>query len=165
MNKFAIILVGLPALGKSTRVAEIQKQYPQVFVYSTDNYIVNVAKWNNTTYDQEWAKHNKAALEFANAGLNDAITAGQSVVFDQTNLSAKKRKSIITRMKQAGYTVRVEVFVPPFTHEEEQVWKMRLSSRVGKTIPSNVLAGMMESYVEPTPEEGFDELILIRNLI
>lgn len=34
----------------------------------------------------------------------------------------------------------------------------KLLFRLGKTIPTNVIASMTRSYVRPTMEEGFDEI-------
>lgn len=160
MTKHAVILVGLPALGKSTSVARLLTVMPEAFVYSTDDFIERVASRNGTTYNDEWAANIKGAQEYMDCHLREAIKFDKHVIFDQTNLSAKKRKSIIARMKQAGYKIHGHVFAMPQTALEERVWKDRLSSRIGKTIPDNVLKSMISSYEEPTFDEGYDELFV-----
>jgi len=82
----------------------------------------------------------------------------KDIIWDQTNLGAGKRKKIINRMKQAGYEVRCECIIPPKPghFDDLKVWKQRLQNRPGKTIPQHVLSNMMENYVVPSIEEGFD---------
>lgn len=161
MNKYAIIMVGLPALGKSTAVAQNLVVLPEAFVYSTDNFIEHIATQNGTSYNTEWAANIKSAKEYMDCCLREAIKSDKHVIFDQTNLSAKKRKAIISRMKEAGYRIRGEVFCSPENEMQEQIWKDRLASRQGKTIPVNILSSMSASYVQPNLEEGFDELIFL----
>jgi hypothetical protein len=36
----------------------------------------------------------------------------------------------------------------------------RIASRKGKSIPSHIVESMTQSYVEPTLDEGFDEVHL-----
>jgi len=160
MNKIAVIMVGLPALGKSTAVARLLTVIPDAFVYSTDDFIERIAARKGTTYNDEWAANIKGAQEYMDCRLCEAIKFGKHVIFDQTNLSAKKRKSIIARMKQDGYRIHGYVFAMPKTALVERVWKDRLASRVGKTIPENVLKSMISSYVEPTFDEGYDEMFV-----
>lgn len=154
------IMIGLPGLGKSTIVNFSLGIYDRiempVFVYSTDNYIENIAKMLGLTYNDVFAETIKEATEMCNDGLDNAVAEGLDIVWDQTNLAIKKRKKIIDRMKKAGYQVRGECLMPPKTDEDMTEWNHRLVNRPGKTIPNHVIANMMESFVEPTIEEGFD---------
>lgn len=161
MNIYAIIMVGLPGLGKSTFISQILEVLPGAFVYSTDNFIERLAARKGTTYNDEWAANIKGAQEYMDRQLSEAIQLGKNVIFDQTNLSAKKRKSIISRMKKDGYIVNGVVFCGPENETQEQIWKDRLKSRVGKTIPANILSNMAASYVEPSLEEGFNKLTFL----
>lgn len=94
-----------------------------------------------------------------NQYLDAAISAKQNVVWDQTNLGAKKRSKIINRMKQAGYFVECECFLPPETVEDIAEWNRRLHSRQGKTIDEGVITNMVKTFVIPTIEEGFDSVV------
>lgn len=150
------VMVGLPASGKSTRVRDIGIMDPDVFVYSTDNYIEQCAKLNSMTYDQAFSEFIEPATKQMNSMLDIAIRSRQDIVWDQTNLSVKKRRSIIQRMQKAGYAVDCECFVKPETVEDIAEWNRRLNGRPGKTIPEHIVKNMMNTYVVPSVEEGFE---------
>lgn len=159
MNKpVCTVMVGLPASGKSTRVLDISTMDPDVFVYSTDNYIEQCAKQNSMTYNEAFAEFIDPATKQMNTMLDIAIRSRQNIVWDQTNLGAKKRSKIINRMKNAGYEVHCECFLFPAGDSQWEDWNHRMINRPGKTIPSNIIESMMDSFVMPTVEEGFDEV-------
>jgi tRNA uridine 5-carbamoylmethylation protein Kti12 len=155
-------MVGLPATGKSTianfGLGVYDRIEMPVFVYSTDQFIEDAATHFGKTYDEMFEDNIKAATASMNALLDDAIKEQKDIIWDQTNLGVKKRKKIINRMKQAGYQVRCVCIMPPEPgHISDQTeWKHRLNNRPGKNIPNHVIANMIENYVEPTIEEGFD---------
>ena len=150
------VMVGLPATGKSTLVEGMYK--PDTWVYSTDMYIEQVADDNGITYNEAFESNIKAATDFNERKLDTMISLSKDVIWDQTNLGVGKRRKIIDWMKQAGYQVCCVCVVPPeFGHFDDlKVWKQRLQNRPGKAIPNHVISNMLESYVEPTIEEGFD---------
>lgn len=154
------VMVGLPASGKSTQVALQRDIYKyidmDVFVYSTDQFIEDAAACFGSTYDKMFEANIKAATDSMNILLDDAIKEQKDIIWDQTNLGVKKRAKIINRMKQAGYQVRCECVMPPNNDYDEEKWEYRLNNRPGKTIPENVVASMIESFVVPTTDEGFD---------
>jgi hypothetical protein len=154
-------MVGLPAMGKSTRVAALATMNPDVFVYSTDNYIERCAKQNDWTYDQAFAEFIEPATKYMNEMLDIAMRSKQDIVWDQTNLGAKKRAKIINRMRQAGYDVECECIVPLESDYDgtKEDWAQRLANRPGKTIPDNILYSMMDSFVMPSVEEGFERVV------
>jgi len=153
------VMVGLPAMGKSTLVEGMYK--PDAFVYSTDRFIEDAAKHFGKTYNEMFEDNIKDATASMEAMLLEAINKGSDVIWDQTNLGVGKRRKIINRMKQAGYQVRCVCIMPPDVKVEGaraecDIWAERLNNRPGKNIPNHVIANMIESYVEPTVEEGFD---------
>ena len=156
------VMVGLPGLGKSTLVDSQRKVYDRIdmdlFVYSTDNYIEEVGTHLGKTYDEVFEDYIGKATTRMNALLDVAIKDKVDIICDQTNLGAGKRRKIINRMKQAGYQVRCECIVPPESDYDgdKEDWVQRLANRSGKTIPQNVLTNMIESFIMPTIEEGFD---------
>lgn len=157
-NPICYVMVGLPASGKSTRVQAMCDMDLDVFVYSTDNYIEQCATVNGWTYDEAFSEFIEPATKNMNEMMEVAIRCRQNVIWDQTNLSTKKRSKAINRMKQAGYTVNCECFLPPENVEDITEWNRRLHSRPGKTIPEHIIANMVKTYVVPTVCEGFDSV-------
>jgi len=156
------VMVGLPAMGKSTLVnlnlAAYDRIEMPVFVYSTDAILERIAEQLGKTYNDVFEKHIKSAATEADIDLAEAVKQRQDIIWDQTNLSVKKRAKIINRMRQAGYQVRCECIVPPEEghFDDLKVWKRRLQNRPGKTIPNEVLTNMHRSFIIPTIAEGFD---------
>lgn len=166
------VMVGLPALGKSTITKKLFKTYGKndvPFVYSTDGYIESVATAQGKTYNEVFANTIEEATEHMNDFLQYAIDDGRDVIWDQTNLSVKKREKIINRMKQAGYDIDCICIMPPDVLAKHSTapedykaacdeWAERLMHRPGKTIPTNVIVNMITSFVPPIIEEGFNKI-------
>lgn len=157
------IMVGLPASGKSTFIGDFRLLHgPDYFVYSTDDVIDRIAKEKGLTYDEAFSDHIKEATKEANEGLHQSIVEGRDILWDQTNLTDKKRAKIM-RTIGSSYQFFAVVAEPPVGLGEKAKWRQRLAHRPGKTIPSPVLDSMLNSYVEPTLKEGFQEIIDITN--
>lgn len=148
------VLVGLPGSGKSTC---IQSAYtnPTQFVYSTDDLLEVAAKELGSTYNDVFETLIKSVTKSADNMLAGAIKQNKDVVWDQTNMSAKKRAAILSKFPTAYQKVCV-CFVPPQNAAEQQELNRRLANRPGKTIPAHIMRNMASSYVMPTREEGFD---------
>lgn len=158
MAPVCTVMVGLPAMGKTTLIQKITDE--DTWIYSTDMYIETVAEDNGITYDEAFSSNIKAATEFNEQKLDSMIKLRKDIIWDQTNLGVGKRRKIINRMKQAGYEVDCICIVPPEAGHISDLkdWDRRLKNRPGKTIPNEVIANMMESFVLPTIEEGFDSI-------
>jgi predicted kinase len=149
---------GLPASGKSFRVNGMQQMEQGLFVFSTDNILQRIAEQLGKTYNDVFLDHISSATAEAEIDLAEAIKNKQNVIWDQTNLGVRKRKKIIDRMVQAGYTVECACFLPPEPgkFDDLKLWKQRLNSRPGKSIPDSVISNMYENFVCPSVQEGFD---------
>jgi predicted kinase len=145
------VLVGLPASGKSYSIPEDFSG----FVYSTDTYIDEQAKALNKTYNDVFFDYISKAVTRMDALLDIAIKNGDNVIWDQTNPSRKKRRQILS-MFPRNYRKVCVCRLPPRTQPEWDELNRRLNSRPGKVIPPNVLSGMINSFVKPDLDEGFD---------
>ena len=160
MKPTCIVMVGLPAAGKSTLVNRVIRDMGDhgdgVFVYSTDNLLEAWAADDGKTYNEVFNDLISLATNTMNRELDDVVRSKRSIVWDQTNLGAKKRAKIINRMRNAGYRVECECILLPAGDSQWEDWRHRMASRPGKTIPDHVIESMMDSFVRPTVEEGFD---------
>ena len=150
-NPICHILVGLPAVGKSTwSPARAKRPEPDFAILSTDGYIEWVAKQAGKTYDEVFAAAVGEADRLFWATLRaHAQEADYDLYIDRTNMTPKGRKKIIDIVKKKYDIVAVVFTCDPEEHFE------RLMSRPGKTIPPHIMASMEASYREPTLEEGF----------
>ena len=156
------VLVGLPGSGKSTRLAFVDD--PEfsntVFVYSTDAYIEREARAVGKTYNEMFRDMIDPATKRQNELLNYALNIGVDVHWDQTNMSSKKRKGILSKFPKS-YRKVCWCIAPPRTPEEWTELDRRLASRPGKTIPHHIIESMADSYVEPELDEGFNYIMVV----
>jgi len=158
MNKELIILIGVPAAGKSTWV---QREFQgECHVLSTDNIIEELADAMGKTYDEIFSDYIKVAEKMFWEDFDRHISEGYSpIVIDRTNMSVKSRARIFNRLQQwhkrHGYRITGVVFSTPEQTEHER----RLASRPGKTIPKHVVESMIDSYETPLFSEGFNTIM------
>ena len=148
----ATFLIGVPASGKSTWVAE--NVDCDTWLLSTDDFIQSVADANGKTYNDVFADSIMEAVAWLNEDLLSAVEVDADFVIDQTNLTRASRKRKM-RLIPKHYEKIAIVFPTP----EGAEWKRRLDSRPGKTIPQAVLDSMSLSYQAPTEAEGFDKIV------
>ena len=150
------VLVGLPGSGKSTSIPEDFGG----FIYSTDNVLEELAAKTGETYNQVFKDNISYATKLMDDLLANYILMGADVLWDQTNMSAKKRRGILSRFPKTYRKVCI-CRVPPQDEDEWAELNQRIVQRArinGKFIPPEVVERMADSYVEPTLEEGFDEV-------
>ena len=157
-----IMLVGLPASGKSTWAADHIAKNPEMGfqVVSSDDIIEEKALLEGLTYS---ASH-KANIGFAIAEMErrfqQHIKNGVNIIHDQTNLTVETRKKHLAKVK--GYVKSAVIF----TMAEEK-WRRQFEARkakTGKDIPEFVINNMTKAFEFPTKQEGFNEVHLSRSL-
>lgn len=157
-----ICLVGLPGIGKSYIIETIMRDNSEkdYVIVSSDNIISAIAESQGKTYSDVFDKTYKRAAAQMNTEATDAIKNRRNIIWDQTNLAPGKRASILNRLSSDYYKKAVVITA------NEEVHAQRLKSRAekeGKHIPHHVINNMRKSYVEPTKDEGFDEIVFIDN--
>jgi len=152
-------LVGLPGSGKSTFIKSL-KMYlddKSVVVLSTDNVIDARALAEGKTYSQIFDevsfKEFKAEME---SDAEKAREGRLNVVFDQTNMSSKSRKTKLEPFLMFGYTCASLSFDVPMKVLRERLDKRAIET--GKVIPEHVLRQMLSGYKTPTRDEGFSHM-------
>ena len=155
-----IVFVGVPACGKSTYLKKLLPSLPpKTFVFSTDDEVEKLCAADGVTYTQGFQKHIRQATKNANAALETALGEHRPIVWDQTNLTVGKRKSIISRVANSGmkYSQYLVDFMPT-TEVGWQILRERQVSRPDKVISRKILDNMANSYEEPSMDEGWQAI-------
>ena len=148
------MMVGVPGSGKSSWIAKQNFDWNTTMVVSSDAIIDQRAAAQGKTYSDVFQDEIKAATLQMNQNLRDAIDNNMNIVWDQTNLTAKSRAGKLSQIPK-NYR-KIAVFFPTPDAKELQ---RRLASRPGKTIPQNIVMGMISQLQKPSEAEGFDEII------
>jgi predicted kinase len=154
-----IVLVGLPASGKSTWRANFLNSLDSIddwCVISSDDIIEEECAKVGCTYSEGFERFAGYAQGVMRRRARRAANQGKNVIWDQTNMTPKARKSKIRTFPD--YTAEAVVFSVPDT-----VLNERLKSRPGKEIPKHVIDGMARSYVAPSKDEGFTKISYVRD--
>lgn len=164
--KRIIMLVGVPAAGKSTWLEnEFQGE---CVVISTDKILEEIADHYGQTYDGVFEKYIKVAERMMWEEFDNSVAAGwNTIIIDRTNLSVNARRKFFERLKNFhyGHGYQLEAVVFPLPGSDlltEEEWKFRLNNRPGKTIPENVLKSMVNSFQFPLTNEGFSKVTEIK---
>lgn len=149
-----VVMVGLPGSGKSTI---IQRQFAGYTIVSSDDIIQAKADEEGKTYSEVFSKYVGMASGQMKQNFRDAVKNNENIVWDQTNLTKKKRRGILNQIPNHYYTVAVVVDPP------DNVRYSRMAGREGKEIPEEVIRNMEKSYQAPSKEEGFDKIVVIND--
>ena len=157
-----IVLVGLPGVGKSTIIRQIIQNNPDktYHVASTDDILDAIAKERGLTYSDVHQSEFKNANRKMREGVAGAIARRESVIWDQTNVGADKRKGIVQQFPRDYNKIAVVVTA------DEEVHNQRLQARAekeGKRIPKHVIDDMRKRYEVPTRGEGFNDVVFVDN--
>lgn len=144
-------LVGVPGSGKSTWVKN-QEWSKDCVIVSTDEFVEDYAKECGSTYSEVFDDYMPTAVSLMADKVLRARDAGKDIIWDQTSTSLNSR---VRKFKMLpDYEHIAIVFKTP----DESELKRRLDSRPGKTIPDDVVRGMIENFQMPTEDEGFKEI-------
>ena len=150
-DKELIVLIGLPASGKSTYIKKM-KGYE---VVSNDHVVEDFAQKKGITYTEAFHQLNKDLVKGkVRKKFDDAVKSGKNIIIDNTSMTKSQR----------GYYVSN---VPPNYKKIAVIFKIsdselrkRLDKRAketGKVIPDDVIEYMKKNYESPTKGE-FDEI-------
>ncbi len=150
--KKVILLIGPPLSGKSTFIRE---NYPDGFVISRDDLVMEVFGSDNYTEAFRNVDHkevdNQLDSRFKEGATKDLV------IVDMTNMVPRRRRA---SLRYFSSDFQKEAYIFPFLSDDE--YKFRNDKRNKeemKYIPIGVIKSMIESYVEPTLDEGFDKII------
>ena len=156
-----IMLIGLPASGKSSWAAEFIARHSELNyqVVSSDDILEEMGRRDGLNYTASYDKFIRHAIREMEQRFARFVKEGANIIHDQTNVSVKTRKIHLAKVK--GYEKSAIVFSP-----SEAEWRRRTEKRkdeTGKDSPGYVIEGMKKAFELPTRKEGFVEIITIEN--
>jgi predicted kinase len=147
-----VVMVGLPGSGKSTF---IKNNFAGYTIVSSDDIIQKKADEEGKTYTDVFKKYVGMASGQMKQDFKNAVRNNENIVWDQTNLTKKKRRGILNQIPDHYYTVAVTV------DPADDVRYSRMTGREGKDIPMEVIRNMEKSYQPPSKDEGFDKIVVV----
>ena len=150
-----MLLVGPTLSGKSTW---IRNNYPTINVISRDEIVMEVAGTRdyNKAFETVDQKLVDRVLVERLAGANLTKT---STIVDMTNMTVKRRAQTLRYFDDSFY--KIAVVFPILSDEQYQMRNIDRNSKENKWIPPSVIKSMIDSYQEPTSDEGFSKIILL----
>lgn len=142
-----IMLIGLPAAGKSTWSSKYMECYKNTELISSDSIREEVFGDVN---DQS---HNAKVFNIVHKRVVAAIKSGKDAILDATSLSRKRRIHFIKSIPECE--VRAIVFAIPF---EECCKRNAARERV---VPQSAMERMYRSFQPPHYAEGFDDIQIV----
>ena len=156
INKpFVILLVGVPLSGKSTW---IRNNHSTTKVVSRDELVMEV--YGSDDYSKAFKEVDQKEVDrLLDLRLKEVNTNKENVIVDMTNMVVSRR---VKTLKYFSDEYHKEVIVFPVleTNEYERRNKER-NVNENKWIPPFVITSMLNSYQEPTLDEGFDKIIIL----
>ena len=145
-----IVMCGLPASGKST--------YSQWLAESGIFQRVCPDLIRKELYgDENIQGDGKRVFETAYHDIKEYACLGENVVFDATNINAKRRKELVKEMRPYFDVIICKWFSTPLL-----TCKLRNAKRE-RQVPYEVIERMWENFQRPTLDEGFDIVEEIKN--
>jgi predicted kinase len=150
--KTAYILVGVPGSGKSTWVVDNKSWTQDCAIISTDYHVEEYARSVGKTYSEVFEEYMPTAVRLMADNVVTARNYDFNIIWDQTSTT------VASRVKKFRMLPDYRHIAVVFKTPEEDELKKRLASRPGKEIPWSVVSSMMNNFVEPTVEEGYNEV-------
>jgi predicted kinase len=141
------LLVGPPACGKSTWVENNKYDHK---IVSRDEVVMGLAGDISYTEAFDTVDHKKVD-QLNNHNLSTMIVNEQSFIVDQTNMSRKSRRKILSQVGN-NYWKKAVVFAIGY----EEIFRRRIE-RKDKVIPDYVMKNMIGNFMVPMYDE-FDEI-------
>lgn len=144
MSNF-IMLVGLPASGKSTLAEKLSKEENAV-ILSSDEIRKELL---NDVNSQD---HNVQVFEVMNSRTKELLLKGKNVIYDATNINRKRRMHLI------NHEIKADEKVVYYLNEHVISTYFRDEDRA-RTVGREVINKMYKTMQIPVENEGWDKVI------
>lgn len=151
-KQYVFIMIGISASGKSTKAKELAKEYDAV-LFSSDEYRVKL--FNDVN---EQSKNNEL-FETIFKDIKESIDQGNNIVFDATNLGAKRRIHFINHVcnKKKHKNLCVVEYVFPITYE----LACKRNSERDRRVPEEIIRKQCLQFMPPIRTEEYDNVIIV----
>ncbi len=150
MNKF-IMVVGLPASGKSTVAKKLSQDFNAI-IHSSDEMREELfGDINENNKNEELFNELKRRVK-------NSLYNKENVIWDSTNISYKKRKSFIGELNKIPCQKVCYLIATPY---EKCLEQNRLRER---KVPEHVIEKMYKSFYIPQYYEKWDEINIVWNV-
>ena len=150
-----MMLIGPTLSGKSTY---IRNNYPNTEVISRDEIVMEV--FGSRDYNLAFKEVDQKEVDRVLATrLKEANDLKTSVIIDMTNMTVKRRMATLRNFDKDFS--RVAVVFPILSEEEYTKRNIDRNAKENKWIPPFVIKSMIDSYQEPTLDEGYDRIIIL----
>lgn len=152
MQQF-VMLVGPSGCGKSTWAKSYTKNYNhQYVIFSSD--AIRGELWSDENDQQNPAK----IFEILHQRIRKALQQGNNVIYDATNLNAKRRKNYLKQLKQQmaadGIEVKFIALVMVTSFED----CLRNNEKRVRHVPVSVIEKHFKTICLPWYDEGWDDI-------
>lgn len=144
-----IMLVGLPASGKSGLALEIKKKKPLIKIHSSDSLRKELYQ------DENEQAHNKELFIELHRRIKKDLTDGFDVCYDATNINKKRRISFLKELKNIKCIKICILILEPY-----EICQERNASRE-RIVPKDIIKKMYMQFQPPHYSEGWDDISLL----
>ena len=152
MKSYPILFVmcGLPASGKSTEAARIAER-ADALVFSSDD--IRAELYGDPNIQGDPVK----VFGLLNKRVVDALKSGRNVVYDATNLNAKKRRGLLRFFRTAGCVFDSQCVLVLCPYEQ----CLKRDAARERHVGEEVLHRMLLNFQPPFYNEGWDFIRII----
>ncbi|MBQ9239749.1 MAG: AAA family ATPase [Duodenibacillus sp.] len=151
-------------MGKSHYI-ERDAELSRLPVVSSDRELLKLCDEAGLSYHEGFQKFYLRAKDAMNKRLNEVLNTHSDFVYDRTNLTKGSRAKMIERLKIYGYEIKCLNFGVPSDKVEQSLVEVRRHERRRQYIPKEAFDTMCGQFVQPSLEEGFDEIRQIDMLV
>lgn len=146
MNKpIMIMLVGLPASGKSTYAKQLAQQY-NAEIFSSD------ALREELYSDVNNQEHNGELFVELHRRIKNCLKSGKSAIYDATNISSKRRKSFVQELNKIDCYKKCVIIATPYEKCLEN------NKNRDRQVPEDVIERMYKNWNTPYWFENWDDI-------
>ncbi len=147
-----ILLIGLPASGKSTLARQLQAECPDRDLISTD--AIREKIFGAEVIQGSWL----VIWQEVQRQFQSAIAAHRTAIYDATNAQRSRRREILSLGRELGFTTITGIWV------DTPVWLcLARNKRRTRQVPEEVIFRMHRQLRDAPPSlaEGLDELLVL----